>query len=164
VSRADCAAAATATWNRDSARRRASASGARRSSEVRARAEHGDVVVGQVAQLRRGHLAQPFAQHVGRPAADVAHEAAARAAPPRDDELLPAQDRERLPHRHRRHAERLRQLGLARQLLARPQQAEADALGEAADHGVGATAEVERGENRRAAAGVTHGLHPAIAR
>ena len=99
VSRADCAAAATATWNRDSARRRASASGARRSSadafgeqahvlrarplrrEVRARAEHGDVVVGQVAQLRRGDLAQPFAQHVGRAAAARRARSCRRCAP-----------------------------------------------------------------------------------
>jgi hypothetical protein len=131
---------------------------------VRARAEHGDVVVGQVAQLRRGDLAQPFAQHVGRAAADVAHEAAAGAPPPGDDELLLAQGGERVAYRHRRHPERLRQLRLARQLLARPQQAESDALGEATDDGVGTTADVQRGENRRPAAGVTHGSHPAIAR
>ncbi len=48
---------------------------------------------------------------------------------------------------------------LARQLLAGAQQTQADALGKTADDGVGAATQVERGEDRRTTAAVTHGSH-----
>jgi hypothetical protein len=91
-------------------------------------------------------------QHRGVGGPHVAHEAAPTATTAGGDEALLAQGGQRFPDGDRRDAEGVGQLGLGRQLLVRDQQAERDAVGQPAHHGLRAPARPERGEDRRTAA------------